>query len=293
MWTRADIERLDRKYADEDVPPHQRPLKAAHELLGSSFQLGFGAGTDVSDICRMYEDLFPEVRATWPGSIIGLCASRDRVRKVTFGIVFGMPTIPVWQGLGFSSYEDWSNWCRNDPAIADGTALSFADIHDLMDGAAVMRSASATAAERWKMTTGYLEEVANSLPTASHVDAVVQTLSLVAELACKSALLHLGMTDQQLIARPFGHDVPALVRRLSSMKPHRDDDLVLRVAEQLPPFVNSRYAAASLSRLQVARLAIGVQFIAASAVRRLLPERDLALRVEQQVGHVRSQILLG
>ncbi|MGX5651325.1 hypothetical protein ACWKW4_13800 [Hydrogenophaga borbori] len=292
-WTRQDIDRLDRRYAEEDIPLHLRPLKAAQDLLGSSFQLGSKAGADVRDIQKTYEELFPEVRTTWPGSMIGICASSDRVKKVTFGIIFGEPTVPLWQGLGFSSNEEWSTWCRQDDLIAAGTALSFADIYDLMHGGGVLQSVSASAAERWRMATGYLEDVANTLPMASHVDAVLQPVSLVAELACKAALLHLGVPDRELSSRPYGHDVPALVRRLAAERPYRDDELVIKVAEQLPPFVSSRYEAARLSRLQVVRLAVGAQFVAASVARRLSNEEELTLQMERQVGPVRSKVLLG
>lgn len=290
-WTREDIDRLDRRYAEEDIPHHQRPLKAAQELLGNNFQLGRDAPPDVRDICRLYEDLFPEVRTTWPGSMIGVCASGDRVKKVTFGIIFGQPTIPVWKGLGFSSYDEWATWCRQDHLIAAGTALSFADIHDLMHCGDILQSVSATAAKRWRMATGYLEDVANTLPTASHVDAVLQAVSLVAELACKAALLHLGVPDRELSSKPFGHDVPGLARRMASACPHRDDELVVKISTQLPPLVSSRYEAARLTRLQVARLAVGVQFIAASAVRRLSKDDELTRQIEQQVGPVRSKVL--
>ena len=34
-WTLEDLRRLDLKYAEEDIHVHQRPFRAAMELLGS------------------------------------------------------------------------------------------------------------------------------------------------------------------------------------------------------------------------------------------------------------------
>ena len=47
----------------------------------------------------------------------------------------------------------------------------------------------------------------------------------------------------------------------------------------LPPYVESRYKPAGLKRLQVVRLALGVQFIAASSLLRIA-SADLALQME-------------
>jgi hypothetical protein len=48
----------------------------------------------------------------------------------------------------------------------------------------------------------------------------------------------------------------------------------------MPHYVESRYTPAGLTRLQVIRLALGAQFIAASSVRRF-SSRDLAAQMEQ------------
>ena len=39
-WTLEDLRRLDLKYAEEDIHVHQRPFRAAMELLGSNFVIG-------------------------------------------------------------------------------------------------------------------------------------------------------------------------------------------------------------------------------------------------------------
>jgi hypothetical protein len=51
------------------------------------------------------------------------------------------------------------------------------------------------------------------------------------------------------------------------------------VIANLPPYVGSRYKPAGLTRLQVVRLALGVQFVAASTTRRITGV-DIAAQME-------------
>lgn len=76
-----------------------------------------------------------------------------------------------------------------------------------------------------------------------------------------------------------GHNLLSLSRRMADARPHRDDQRVQAVVGALPPYVESRYKPAGLKRLQVVKLALGVQFIAASSLRRIA-SADLALQME-------------
>lgn len=88
-WTLDDLHRLDRKYAEEGVHTHQRPFRAAIELLGSNFVIGAGGNLEVKLIMDAYAAMVPEVETSWPGAGIGLVASVDQARKAVFPIVFG------------------------------------------------------------------------------------------------------------------------------------------------------------------------------------------------------------
>lgn len=46
-WTLNDLRRLDRKYAEEGIVVHQRPFRAAMELLGSGFVMSAIGNPDV------------------------------------------------------------------------------------------------------------------------------------------------------------------------------------------------------------------------------------------------------
>jgi hypothetical protein len=91
---------------------------------------------------------------------------------------------------------------------------------------------------------------------------------MVAELALKAHLVWKGAAPKSFRGAD-GHDLVKLAASMAQHTPYRDDPRVAEVVGKLPPYVASRYEPAGLSRLQVVRLALGVQFIAASTLRRI------------------------
>ena len=129
-WTAEDLYRLDLEYAKEGVHLHQRPFRAARELLGSAFALGMEANSEADKIMRTYAQLVLEVSTTWPGAGIGLAVSVDRVRKLTLPVEFGHPAIEPWKATGFETVEEWREWCRGQSEIASASYFAFADLYD-------------------------------------------------------------------------------------------------------------------------------------------------------------------
>ena len=277
-WTLDDLRRLDLKYAEEGVHVHQRPFRAAMELLGPNFVMGFGGNPEVKRIMDAYAAMTPEVETSWPGAGIGFVASVDQVRKVVFPVAFGDNALQPWQMTGFSDAETWWNWCRQDRTIAAAVTLAVADLHDFTMGLNVIEHGNADAVTLWRMARSNLEDAANTLPTSFSHDSVIQPICMVAELSMKAALVWDGV-DPNSFRGPAGHDLPALAARMAAARPHRDDARVQAVIANLPPYVASRYKPAGLKRLQAVRLALGAQFIAASTVRRI-GTADLAAQME-------------
>lgn len=277
-WTKDDLQKLDMKYAKAGVHLHQRPFRAAMELLAPSFVLGMGGNPEVTRIMDAYAEMVPEVNASWPGAGVGLVASVDRVRKVSLPVVFGSCSIQPWQALGFASAEEWWDWCRKDHDIGSQSSFAWADLHDFLYGLSDVEQRNLEAMILWRMAQSNLEDAANTLPTTFSVDSVIQPICMVAELAMKGALVWDG-ADPKSFKGKDGHDLNRLAERIASARPHRDDSLVAEVVATLPPYVDSRYKPAGLTRLAVVRLAIGAQFIAASALRRITSV-DLAAQME-------------
>ncbi|GGO94065.1 HEPN domain-containing protein [Stakelama pacifica] len=275
-WTLDTLRALDLKYAKEGVHMHQRPFRAATEILGSAFSMGVGGNPEVQKIMSAYRAMMPEVDDSWPGVGIGLAAVVDQVRKVTVPVVFGQQTLEPWSVSGFPSKEAWWSWCREDERMAAGTAFAFADLLDLTYGLDDIRGGNGADLELWKMATSNLADAANNLPTTFSVDSVLQPICLVAELSIKAALVRNGAGPNSFGKKGAeGHDLVKLSSRLAAETPHRDDLLIAQIVARMPHYVGSRYKPAGLTRLDVVRLALGVQFIAASTVRRF-SNRDFA-----------------
>ncbi|MDB5700536.1 MAG: hypothetical protein JWL66_735 [Sphingomonadales bacterium] len=278
IWTIETLRALDLTYARKGVHLHQRPFHAAVDILGNQFSMGVGGNPEVQKIMAAYAEMIPEVNSAWPGMGIGLAAVVDQVRKVTMPVVFGEQMLEPWQALGFADANAWWTWCREDERIAAETHFAFADLLDLTYGLDDIRDGTGADLELWQMATSNLADAANNLPTAFSVDSILQPICMVAELSLKAALVR-GGADPKSFKGKDGHDFGKLADRLASERAHRDDASVRDVIAHLPPYVDSRYKPAGLSRLDVVRLTVGVQFLAASTVRRF-SDRNFAAAIE-------------
>ncbi|MFJ1299141.1 hypothetical protein ACILG0_04190 [Pseudomonadota bacterium AL_CKDN230030165-1A_HGKHYDSX7] len=285
-FTDDDILRLDERFAEENIPFHARPFRAAVEILGYQFVLGVGGDPQVMEIIRAYERLIPEVAFTWPGMGTGLVSSVDRVKKVRVGVSFGRNQITVARGLGFSSDENWIAWCRGDSEILARSAFAFADMCDLVYGVDNRtKENSDNAYVKWGLGAGHLEVVANHLSQSGKIDSpILQSVCLTVELAIKGTLLHLGLAEKDLKnPKLFGHNLSKLAERMAEDCTHRDDPFLLSAVAKFPEYVGGRYTTTPLNRREIIALALDAQFVAASAVRRISGV-DMAKQVEEAEG---------
>lgn len=279
-WTIEDLRRLDLKYAKEGVHMHQRPFRAATELLGVAFSVGVSGNPEVRKIMDAYAAMIPETNASWPGMGIGLAVSADQTRKLVVPVIFGDGGGPldVWKSLGFRTQEEWWHWCREDRDIAAESHFAFADLYDFTYGVDDLKGSRLEARTLWHMASANLEEIANALPTLFSVDSIIQSICMVGELSLKAALVFNG-ADPKEFKGSKGHELATFAKRMAVEVPHSDDPLVQAVIAKLPPYVKNRYEPAGLIRFEVVRLALAVQFVAASTVRRL-SQRNLAAQME-------------
>ncbi|HDL7730823.1 TPA: hypothetical protein PXP20_004026 [Yersinia enterocolitica] len=273
------IYKLDKKYALEGIPFHQRPLQAVMDILGISSVISAIEHPKFNDIVNMYGKLIPETVVTWPGMGTGLVSSIDRVKSFTMGVAYGCPEVNVDRGLGFDSHEQWSNWCRNDRKIAADSCFAYADTYDLIYGIDdLSHSANPDVIALLELATSNLEVIAHTLPNTNISLSIIQPICMVVELVLKGVLIHLGLSKSEI--KNLGHDHTALWESLISRAGHRDDALIKNIIKRFPDYVASRYKGPELSRIQIVKLALGAQFIAASTLRRVT-QRDLALTMEQ------------
>lgn len=276
-WTDNDLLRLDREYARKGIPFHVRPFSAVNDILG---RMSFGGPSDpdADAICEAYERLVPETKSL-PLVGVGLAASADQVRKVHVPLAYGRYRLVPEEALGIENDEEWSRWCRGDSSIGARTYLAVADAVDFAYGLDDVRGQSTPAVRFWTKARSHLAEVAEILSGTGAEATVIQPIFMTAELSLKAVLLSLGETESVLASREIGHRVVRLAELVAERSPHRDDSLVGEVARNMPDYVESRYSAIELTRLDLVRLALGAQFVAASSLRRV-GERDLALQME-------------
>jgi hypothetical protein len=268
LFTDEDILRLDQTYAQKNIPFHARPLAAAFDILGEQFILDLMDNPAVEEINAAYSRLVPEVDTTWPGAGVGLIASVDQVRKVTLGVVYGNVHCTMDSLLGFKSHEDWVQWCRGNPSIAARSCYAFADISDFITGINHMEgTAQSKPLKLWALAAANLEEISNSLSASINIASATQALCLTAELAMKATLSHLGVSERDV--RALGHRHKDIAARLAKECPHRDDLFITGIVDTIPDYVNTRYNGSSLTRIEMIRLALNIQFIAASSLRRV------------------------
>ena len=267
---------LDREFAEEGMPPHQRPWAAALKILGEDivFERVPDPHRDAktNGIMELYIQKFPNCRG-WPGMGVGLVASVDSVKRVIVPVVMGSAHMPLWKSFGFEREFDWKVFINASDEVAKRHFFDMADMYDFTYGVGD-KASKGKGANLWYMARSYLEVTASQLETGVLNPGVVQSISLVAETALKAALLDLGVEEKILRNKPFGHDLPALVQKLAVEASHKDDALLQILVKDFPPFVGSRYAPGSLRRLDRVRLATIAQFIAGSAMRRV-SERNL------------------
>lgn len=70
-------------------------MRAAVELLEGAFSVGGFPNPEAAAITQAYRELFPAIDQTWADAYIGLTVSVDQVRRVTLGIAFGCPSVPM------------------------------------------------------------------------------------------------------------------------------------------------------------------------------------------------------
>lgn len=209
MWTLEDLRRLDKKYAEEGIHVHQRPLNAAIDLLGTSFSLGIFSNPEVRRIVDAYTAMIPEVETSWPGAGIGLIASMDQVRKTTFPILYGKNKLEIWKIAGFLSNEEWWEWCRKERTIAAEVSFAIADIHDFTMGLNDIENCASEALTLWQMSRSNLEDMANTLPNSFSHDSIIQPICMVAELSLKAVLVWLGV-DLKTLKGKNGHNLESV-----------------------------------------------------------------------------------
>lgn len=264
---------LDYQYAKAGIPFHARPMRAAFDFGRSEFSItpSFPNSKDSWEqaIMNAYRQLIPEVDTTWPGTGIGIAASVDQVKKLVLPVTHGECAITFLDALEFRDQNKWLLWCRADEKIAAGSQYAFIDIADFTYGMeSIASESSSQEIALWRQAASNLAVIADSLANCYRTNSILQPICMAAELAMKGALIRLGVAPIDL-QKKFGHNHIKLAQELIKISPHHEDDHLFEAVRSLPDYVQSRYDETKVTRLEIVRLALRSQFIAASSLRKV------------------------
>lgn len=260
----TEIFQIDRELAEQGVPFHARPSHAAPNILkNKGISCAFNSPR-FREATKKFENVFSGDYRTDNYQAVGLIASCDRVKKIEPCIPFGTVKISSYVALGFSSEEEFYFWCRYDDNIVADAHHAFIDIYSLIEG---KEQENSIASMYRQNSDNLLTAVVNNLAQSYNTSYTnVQLLCLYIELNLKAALLDVGISENRV--RNYKHNLINLMKRLFKEKKFEKDEMILSDLRKFPKYTDSRYSQNKHSRLQIIKLALFSQFVAASSRRR-------------------------
>lgn len=255
---------LDDKLADIGIPIFSRPFEAA-----MSWAERTGDWTSALEnehrFRATYQTLYESVDFKTDAFLTLAVSARGVSYFLKPPLGYGEFRVEPLEYVGITQNELGRLYKRHEPAFnelfwqaTDGTDLfmALANFHSKAPGAQNM------------MTTAVHQMTASSRQlVASEVDSSLpQGMAMAVELAGKAVLLHLG--EQKGGLKKLGHDLPAIVKRVSELAPSPCDAEIGEVALKLPEYVQVRYEAPVVSILDAQRLLAGAMFVIADLLRR-------------------------
>lgn len=260
--------------------PKQRAFKNIMRVMSklgvNGYTLaGFGQAPEIDLINALQRDFMYRQSDIAEGGIhFGAFMFRDLFARLTIPIVFGEGALNPFDLLDFS--ENQKRWLASDKDACQTLQDQFIDLLDLAYG--ILEAGSATPLPNQSksllaLSHYQLEAAAGALCRAYGYAGSTQSALLAVELASKAALLFRGLDSQELARRPYGHNLSALLTKLSDFEPGFDLDRTLRCLSTFPDYVGNRYEAIQPERREAGHILMKCQFIVGEIMRQL-SDRD-------------------
>jgi hypothetical protein len=282
MAEEIDLQKLviavDDKLIQEGVAPFQRPLAAYSEIIerlkpGSNSFLHYDQALSRA-INQIYHQLYRASDLYMPPMHVGAFMFRDVFFPLSIPLVYGSSRIdPV--NLLKDIPELQKRWLFDNHRVG----LSFFDqVIDLMDfvygldDLEGLGKLPAKTLEWWYLAKQQLEAAAATVLGSFNKYAIIQNCCISTELLLKGALLAHGIDENTLANKNkndkgYGHNLENLVNKAAAHLPNLDQETLVFVVQQFPDYVESRYEAKDLSRLDLGRLLMNTQFISGEVLR--------------------------
>ncbi|MBD2493501.1 hypothetical protein [Nostoc sp. FACHB-280] len=275
---------VDDELIKESVEPFQRPL-AAYMRIAQRLKPGSSCILESDPLFNavnyIYGELYRPSDIHMPPMHIGAFMFRDVFFPLRIPLIFGSPVInPVDFLIDVPDIQ--KRWLLTDQQ----SGLAFFDqVIDLMDfvygldDLEKIGQVPNKTVEYWCLAKQQLEAAAATVLGSFNKYAVIQNCCISTELLLKGTLIAKGIDEKTLASKQkgYGHDLEKLVDKTAQQLPNFDRETVLFVVKQLPDYVESRYEAKNLSRLDIGNFLMNTQFVGGEILRQF-SDRNLRLK---------------
>lgn len=278
MISREFVEQLDVQLIRDDVPLHARPFNVVLAWIREQNVSWNVLDPKIWDPLKaVYRELYPSGDFSVPSLLVGAVQLRDTTYLATAELGYGQFVVDPVKSIDIADSEFRLIWERH-PEQGWSAIYSVADIWDLAYSMADLSGKNRIADDLWANTRSSIASTAHALKSGAGGSSAIQSACLSAELAMKGVLAYLGLSDLQL--RKFSHNIEALSRAVVEKDPRANDRFFLAACAGFPNYVESRYKSHQLTKVQLGKLGMRAQYVAAEAIRRL-SKRDLATTIEE------------
>lgn len=266
------ISRHNERLAQEDISLYQRPIYISIEWLKeNNIQSDILNEDIINPIMTYLKRLYPMGDFAFPRVIIGGLAISDNYYKVQIPIIYGEINIDIIDMIDIES-EQLDILIKYKRMNTKTVINTICDLYDFGYGLDDLKMSNSPGITHLTNASLHMEAVTAILTDSSSISAAIQSICLIAELAMKGSLLHLGCTDKKL--KNLSHNLISIASTLINCKSLPSDEKLIIACKKLPDYVMSRYTLSNLKKVEVLEFAQLAQYIAAESVRRIT-DREL------------------
>lgn len=274
------IMKADKKLSDEGIPLYQRPIRVGLMWLKEQKIIGDIISPEIkTPIENFYKKFYKSKNFSFPPILKGGVLIRGCIYLANVYLSYGSFSIDPLKCIEISSAE-LNLIYKQDKMLVGSAIYSVLDLWDFAYGIDDLKERSKAADQLWHNAKSSIHSTASLLSDSCNINAALQSICLSVELSLKGCLAFLDIPECRL--RKLGHDNVKLVDELISLRPSSSDNLLRNMASTFPDYVKTRYQAHELSRIQLMKLFVKSQFIAAEALRRV-SERNLVKELEPSI----------
>lgn len=283
-----DIRKIDDELISENVLIHARPLQATLRWMSLNNIQG-----DVSGFTKVIRDiykiLYPNQNFSFPILLVGGIAFRDQIYVTKIPLVCGKISINLfeWVDIKNSELALMQKFYLNQYKQA---MYCICDLYDIAFGIDdLLKETKSKDLSYWlKMILSSIMSSAFTLSEKINLDNAIQSALLSIELAIKSCLLYLGCEYTEI--KSLSHCKNKTINKLIEYNLIQSNDYFYKLYSSLPEYVNSRYSEQNLTKLDLVKLVIKIQFLVAEMIRKITT-RNLAKSINLENDFQRPSLL--